>query len=51
MSAFSRRQISAAARRGASLENARNPNPTIDTLGRYAEALGKDIMIVLTDAS
>ena len=33
------------------LENAANPNPTIDTLSRYAEALGKDIEIVLRDVS
>jgi DNA-binding XRE family transcriptional regulator len=33
------------------LENSRNPNPTIETLSRYAEALGKDIEIVLKDVS
>lgn len=33
------------------LENSRNPNPTIETLSRYAEALGKDIEIVLKDIS
>jgi DNA-binding XRE family transcriptional regulator len=33
------------------LENSRNPNPTIETLSRYAEALGRDIEIVLKDAS
>ena len=27
------------------LENARNPNPKIDTLARYAEALGKDLVL------
>ena len=31
------------------LENAPNPNPTIETLSRYAEALGKDIDIVVKD--
>ena len=33
------------------LENTRNPNPTIGTLSRYAEALGKDIVILLKDVS
>ena len=27
------------------LENARNPNPKLDTLARYAEALGKDLVL------
>lgn len=31
------------------LENAKDPNPTIATLMRYAEALGKDILITLND--
>ncbi len=31
------------------LENARNPNPTIDTLTRYADAVGKEIVITLLD--
>ncbi len=31
------------------LENASNPNPTIDTLTRYAEAVGKEIVITLLD--
>jgi DNA-binding Xre family transcriptional regulator len=29
------------------LENSRNPNPTVGTLARYAEALGKDLVITL----
>jgi len=32
------------------LENDRSANPTIATLTRYAEALGKKLEIVLTDA-
>lgn len=31
------------------LENARHPNPTIDTLMRYANAVGKEIVITLID--
>lgn len=31
------------------LENDRNPNPTINTLMRIAEALGREITIQLTD--
>lgn len=31
------------------LENATNPNPTIDTLSRYADAVGKEIVIALVD--
>lgn len=31
------------------LENAKDPNPTIATLMRYAKALGKDILITLSD--
>lgn len=31
------------------LENEADANPTIDTLTRYAEALGKRLMIVLAD--
>ncbi len=31
------------------LENDPDPNPTMDTLLRYAEALGRDIRIMLTD--
>ena len=31
------------------LENAMNPNPTIDTLSRYADAVGKEIVIALVD--
>jgi predicted transcriptional regulator len=31
------------------LENAANPNPTIDTLARYADAVGKEIVITLVD--
>ena len=31
------------------LENDPNPNPTIDTLCRYADAVGKDIVITLVD--
>ncbi|MCC6123381.1 MAG: hypothetical protein IT426_00315 [Pirellulales bacterium] len=31
------------------LENAVNPNPTIDTLTRYADAVGKELMIELID--
>jgi transcriptional regulator with XRE-family HTH domain len=33
------------------LENSRNPNPKIDTLARYAEALGKDLVLSLRDES
>jgi CTP:molybdopterin cytidylyltransferase MocA len=33
------------------LENADRPNPTIGTLSRIAEALGKSIQIVLADRS
>ena len=33
------------------LENAPHPNPTIDTLCRYAEAVGKEIVITLIDKS
>ena len=33
------------------LENAAHPNPTIDTLCRYAEAVGKEIVITLIDKS
>jgi cytoskeletal protein RodZ len=32
------------------LENSRNPNPTVGTLARYAEALGKDLVITLDSA-
>ena len=31
------------------LENAPNPNPTIDTLIRYADAVGKELVIELVD--
>ena len=31
------------------LENAEHPNPTIDTLTRYADAVGKEIVITLVD--
>jgi DNA-binding XRE family transcriptional regulator len=31
------------------LENDPNPNPTIDTLCRYADAVGKEILIALVD--
>ena len=31
------------------LENAVHPNPTIDTLTRYAEAVGKELVIELID--
>ena len=31
------------------LENAADPNPTIDTLTRYADAVGKEIVIALID--
>lgn len=30
------------------LENARNPNPKIDTLARYAESVGRDLIITIT---
>ncbi|MGD0517702.1 MAG: helix-turn-helix domain-containing protein [Thermoguttaceae bacterium] len=33
------------------LENAPNPNPTIDTLIRYADAVGKELVIKLIDKS
>jgi hypothetical protein len=33
------------------LENEPHPNPTIDTLCRYAEAVGKEIVITLIDTS
>ena len=31
------------------LENAPQPNPTIDTLTRYADAVGKELVITLVD--
>ncbi len=31
------------------LENAVNPNPTIETLTRYADAVGKELVIALVD--
>jgi hypothetical protein len=31
------------------LENAPNPNPTIDTLVRYADAVGKELVMELID--
>jgi transcriptional regulator with XRE-family HTH domain len=31
------------------LENATDPNPTVQTLLRYADALGKTIRVVLED--
>jgi hypothetical protein len=33
------------------LENAANPNPTIDTLIRYADAVGKELVMQLVDKS
>ena len=33
------------------LENAEHPNPTIDTLTRYTDAVGKEIVITLIDPS
>ena len=33
------------------LENDPNPNPTIDTLCRYADAVGKEIAITLVEKS
>jgi transcriptional regulator with XRE-family HTH domain len=33
------------------LENGRRANPTIETLARYSEAVGKQLVISLTDAS
>jgi hypothetical protein len=33
------------------LENAVNPNPTIDTLTRYADAVGKELIIELVNKS
>lgn len=33
------------------LENGRNPNPTIETLGRYAAALGHTVTLGLREAS
>jgi DNA-binding Xre family transcriptional regulator len=33
------------------LENDPHPNPTLDTLCRYADAVGKDIVITLVDKS
>jgi hypothetical protein len=33
------------------LENAPNPNPTIDTLIRYADAVGKELVMELIDKS
>jgi hypothetical protein len=33
------------------LEDGQNANPTISTLMRYADALGKRLMIVLADTS
>jgi DNA-binding Xre family transcriptional regulator len=32
------------------LENSRNPNPTVGTLARYADALGKNLVITLDAA-
>lgn len=34
---------------GSLLENAPHPNPTIDTLRRYADAVGKEVPITLID--
>ena len=31
------------------LENGRRPNPTVDTLVRYAEAVGKRLVVKLAD--
>ena len=31
------------------LETGQRPNPTVDTLGRYAEAVGKHLMVSLVD--
>jgi 3'-phosphoadenosine 5'-phosphosulfate sulfotransferase len=31
------------------LENAAKPNPTVDTLTRYADAVGKELVITLID--
>jgi transcriptional regulator with XRE-family HTH domain len=33
------------------LENAKFPNVTIDTVERYAEALGKQVVVGLADAT
>jgi DNA-binding phage protein len=33
------------------LENSRNPNPKIDTLARYAEAIGLDLVITVRAAA
>jgi len=33
------------------LENALHPNPTVDTLTRYADAVGKELVIALIDKS
>lgn len=33
------------------MENAPNPNPTIDTLIRYADAVDKELIIELIDKS
>ena len=33
------------------LENGRRPNPTIDTLARYAAAVGKRLVVSLADVS
>src|SRR5215475_3165438 len=33
------------------LENDPHPNPTVDTLCRYAEAVGKELVITLVDIS
>jgi DNA-binding XRE family transcriptional regulator len=32
------------------LETGQRPNPTLETLGRYAEAVGKRLVVTLTDA-
>lgn len=32
------------------LETGQRPNPTIDTLTRYAEAVGKELVVTLADA-
>ena len=33
------------------LENARDPNPTLQTVQRYAAALGKEVLVQLKDAA
>ena len=33
------------------LENGQRPNPTVETLARYAQAVGKRLVVSLTDST